>query len=267
MRLTSLPSGSVKLGLPGAVALRVGRAALDPAPGEVGDRGVEVGDHQRDDGVPGAGHVLHDVEPRGLGALPHHLVLVRDHVGLPIEEGGVPGAGRGELADGDPGEQHVNGGHGPECPRGRERGAFRRGAGGSGGAAAGADLRRHRLPQHLVAAAALPGGGAVRVPVVLDVVVATGACGPRASWPISSRTWPRTEARRAERPHVPHVRSDPGSGRRPAVLLVLAGLGVLRLEGALRAAWVSVITLACSPCSPRGARSWPGGSASSSSRR
>ena len=102
-------------------------------------------------------------------------------------------------------------------------------------------------------------------PVVLDVVVATGSL-----WAASLLA-----------DLVAHLAAHGGAPRGaeagrmfrtsgqileaaviPLVLLVLAGVGVLAVERALRAGvWVSVVTLGCSPCSPRGAPSWPGGSA------
>ena len=54
----------------------------------------------------------------------------------------------------------------------------------------------------------------------------------------------------------------------PLVLLVLAGFGVLRTEGALRAGvWVSVITLGLIALLAARRTNLAGGSASSSSRR
>jgi hypothetical protein len=101
----------------------------------------------------------------------------------------------------------------------------------------------------------------------MDVVVATGSLWAASLLPISSRTWPRTEARRAG-----------GAGRMfrtsgqilkrpcPAGAARARRVGVLRSSALRAGVWVSVITLACSPAR-RAAHKLAGWKRSSSSRR
>jgi hypothetical protein len=99
MMATEFPSGSSTVALrPPPTASR--RAGLMPRPESSAKRGIEVGDGEGDQAVPGAGAIDDDVEPGRLGHPPHHLVRGDLDVGDPSENALEEVPARGQNPDG-----------------------------------------------------------------------------------------------------------------------------------------------------------------------
>ena len=71
---------------------------------------IEVGDCERHQAVTCALAVAHDVDRAAGGQPPNGLLVMREHVGGPTEQGFVPAVGSGEVCDGESGE-HVRDRH------------------------------------------------------------------------------------------------------------------------------------------------------------